>query len=35
MIFDKFIKDFGKGNKNIHKLIEDVVTDYFSREKIT
>jgi hypothetical protein len=25
MILDKFIKDFGKGNKNINKVIEDVV----------
>lgn len=35
MILDKFVKDFGKGNKNIHKLIEEIVTDYFTREKIT
>ena len=35
MIADKFNKDFAKGNKNISKLIEDVVTDYFSKEKVT
>ena len=35
MIIDKFVKDFGKGNKNITKLIEDIVTDYFGKEKIT
>lgn len=35
MILDKFIKDFAKGNKNVHKLIEDIVTDYFLKEKIT
>ena len=31
MITDKFHKDFAKGNKNISKLIEDLVAQYFSR----
>lgn len=35
MICDKFNKDFSKGNKNISKLIEEIVTDYFSKEKVT
>ena len=35
MILDKFIKDLGKGNKNVNKLIEEIVTDYFTKEKIT
>jgi hypothetical protein len=35
VILDKFLKDFGKGNKNIHKVIEDVVSSYFVTEKIT
>lgn len=35
MILDKFAKDFGKGNKNILRLIEEVVIDYFAKEKIT
>lgn len=35
MITDKFNKDFSKGNKNITRLIDDIVADYFSREKIT
>ena len=35
MIVDKFNKDFSKGNKNITKLIEDIVTDYFGKEKVT
>lgn len=35
MIVDKFNKDFAKGNKNITKLIEDLVADYFSKEKVT
>ena len=35
MICDKFNKDFSKGNKAITKLIEEIVTDYFSKEKIT
>ena len=35
MICDKFNKDFAKGNKNIVKLIEDVVTEYFGKEKVT
>lgn len=35
MIVDKFNKDFAKGNKQISKLIEDIVTDYFGKEKVT
>jgi len=35
MIVDKFNKDFSKGNKNISKFIEDIVTDYFGKEKVT
>lgn len=35
MITDKFNKDFAKGNKNITRVIEDVVAQYFGREKIT
>jgi hypothetical protein len=35
MIVDKFNKDFSKGNKNISKLIEETVTDYFGKEKVT
>jgi hypothetical protein len=35
MIVDKFNKDFSKGNKNISKLIEDTVADYFGKEKVT
>ena len=35
MITDKFNKDFSKGNKKITKLIEDIVADYFTKEKIT
>jgi hypothetical protein len=35
MILDKFIKDFAKGNKNITKIIEDIVLNYFSNDKIT
>lgn len=35
MIVDKFNKDFSKGNKNINKLIEDLVAEYFSKEKVT
>jgi hypothetical protein len=31
MIVDKFNKDFSKGNKNIQKLIESAVTDYFGK----
>ncbi len=30
MILDKFTKDFAKGNKNITRLIEDIVLKYFS-----
>lgn len=29
MILDKFSKDFAKGNKNVTKIIEDIVTKYF------
>lgn len=35
MITDKFNKDFSKGNKKIGKVIEEIVADYFSREKVT
>jgi len=35
MITDKFNKDFSKGNKKITKIIEDIVTEYFGREKVT
>lgn len=35
MITDKFNKDFSKGNKNITRVIQDIVADYFGREKIT
>lgn len=35
MITDKFIKDFAKSSKNITKLIEEIVSDYFVKEKIT
>ena len=35
VIVDKFNKVFSKGNKNICKLIEEIVTDYFSKEKVT
>lgn len=35
MITDKFNKDFSKGNKNITRIIEEIVADYFGREKIT
>lgn len=35
MIVDKFNKDFSKGNKNIQKIIEGLVGDYFSKEKVT
>jgi hypothetical protein len=35
MILDKFTKDFAKGNKNITKIIEDIVLKYFSNDKIT
>ena len=35
MITDKFNKDFSKGNKKIAKVIDDIVADYFSREKVT
>ncbi len=31
MITDKFNKDFSKGNKNITRVIEDIVADYFGR----
>ena len=35
MITDKFNKDFSKGNIKIKKIIQDIVTDYFSKEKVT
>ena len=35
MITDKFNKDFSKGNKNVTKIIEDIVADYFLKEKVT
>ena len=35
MIVEKFNKDLGKGNKNVTKIIEDIVVDYFGKEKIT
>jgi len=35
MITDKFNKDFSKGNPKIKKIIEDIVAEYFGREKIT
>jgi hypothetical protein len=35
IITDKLNKDFSKGNPKIKKNIGDIVTEYFSREKIT
>lgn len=35
MVTEKFNKDFGKGNKNISKIIDDIVSDYFLKEKVT
>ena len=35
MVTEKFNKDFSKGNKNISKIIEDIVADYFLKEKVT
>ena len=35
MVTEKFNKDFAKGNKNILKIIEDIVADYFLKEKVT
>ncbi len=35
MVTQKFNKDFAKGNKNIMKVIEDIVADYFLKEKVT
>ena len=35
MITDKFNKDFSRGNKNISRLIEEIVADYFLKEKVT
>ena len=35
MVTQKFNKDFAKGNKNIAKIIEDIVADYFLKEKVT
>ena len=34
MILGKFIKDFGK-NKKAKEVIEEIVTDYFVKEKVT
>lgn len=34
MILNKFLKDFGK-NKKAKEVIEELVTDYFTKEKIT
>lgn len=35
MIIDKLNKDFSKGNKNITKIIQEIVTEYFGKEKVT
>ena len=35
MVTEKFNKDFGKGNKNILAIIEEIVADYFLKEKVT
>ena len=35
MVTAKFVKDFAKGNKNISKIIEDLVADYFLKERVT
>lgn len=35
MVTDKFNKDFAKGNKNISKVIEDIVAEFFLNEKVT
>ncbi len=35
MITDKFNKDFSKGNKKITKIIENIVAEYFTKEKVT
>jgi hypothetical protein len=35
MITEKFNKDLAKGNKIISKIIEDLVAQYFGKEKIT
>ena len=35
MVTEKFNKDFAKGNKNISKIIEQIVADYFLKEKVT
>lgn len=35
MVTDKFQKDFAKGNKNISKIIDDIVADFFLNEKVT
>lgn len=35
MVTDKFQKDFAKGNKNINKIIDDIVADFFLNEKVT
>ena len=35
MITDKFNKDLSRGNLKIKKIIDDIVADYFSSEKVT
>ena len=35
MITDKFNKDFSRGNLKIKKIIEDIIAEYFGKEKIT
>ena len=35
MINQKFNKDFSKGNPKIKKIIDELVADYFGKEKIT
>jgi hypothetical protein len=34
MILGKFLKDFGR-NKKAKEVIEEIVTDYFTKEKVT
>lgn len=35
MVTEKFNKDFARGNKNLLKIIEQIVADYFLKEKVT
>lgn len=35
MIIGKFLKDFGKGNKNAQNVIENIVNSFFENEKVT